>query len=210
MSDDSSVYPDAKRQNTFDVGEAFAQYVAKLLLRLRRIELHFYVTKKEQYTIGENHEGFEIKLLEKCVIGGRLFIEIAERTLNTLPWRPAGIFRLSDNTRFFVVGNYEYVVIFRIEDLRRWAFDVFAMTPEIAVRDALPPRVLQKDTTIRSLPMPLRPPPEFNADILYDCRDGMLSAPTSVPDWLVAAFPSRWDLTLPPEVFARVNGLELP
>jgi len=80
-------------------------------------------TKREQYEIGENHQGYEIKYDRGFVKTGNLFIEIAEKADPKNPdWIPSGIHR-RDNTIFYCQGNLEILFIFEKLFLRKWFYE---------------------------------------------------------------------------------------
>ena len=85
------------------------------------IKIHPCETKREQYDIGENYEGYEFKYDKnydgpiRCT--GNLFIEIAEKSHpDNEKWIASGIFR-QDNTIFYCIGNLKILFIYEKEFL---------------------------------------------------------------------------------------------
>lgn len=74
--------------------------------------LQNYVSKKWQFDKGENRQGFEIKLDNRCTETGRLSIEIAEKSrVSNSAWMKSGIYR-DDNSWLYVQGNYNVLFVF--------------------------------------------------------------------------------------------------
>lgn len=114
------VYRDAKSPNTFQAGMEFQDFVCSQLAK-EGIILQNLVSKKYQYEIGENLQGFEIKKDDRCTDTNRLSIEMYERTANDPAklWVPSGIQR-SDNTWLYIQGNYKIIFIFSKRFLLRF------------------------------------------------------------------------------------------
>jgi hypothetical protein len=111
-------YPDA-RPNTFRDGIEFQDFVCVQLARYGII-LQNLASKKYQYDIGENLQGFEIKLDARHMETGRLSIEIAEKTRAANPtWVPSGIYR-EDNSWLYIQGNYQRIYVFDKGVLKRY------------------------------------------------------------------------------------------
>ena len=106
------IYPDAKRPNTFQDGLEFQDYVVDILTKEIGLPLSNYSSKKWQYNVGENKQGVEIKLDNRCTETNRLSIEIAEKSRASMPnYTMSGIYR-DDNTWLYVHGNREIFFIF--------------------------------------------------------------------------------------------------
>ena len=112
-------YPDAPaKRNTLREGEAYQTFVRQILNRWG-FTLWHHESKGLQYSIGENPQGFEIKLDTRCFSHdptknptNRLSIEVAEKTRRQNPeWIPSGILR-NDNAWIYVQGNYAITFIF--------------------------------------------------------------------------------------------------
>lgn len=113
------VYPSAPRTSTFADGIEFQDFVCVLMAE-RHIILQNLASKKYQYEVGENLQGFEIKLDTRCTETGRLSIEIAEKSnAANDAWVPSGIYR-GDNSFVYVQGNYDKVWIFGKNQLQRY------------------------------------------------------------------------------------------
>lgn len=101
------------------LGDNYEDFVRHILKERYNYILHPYTTEEEQYEYGENKEGIEIKndlIMERT---RRIWIETAEKTnRNNLEFVPSGIYR-GDNSRRYLIGNYQEIYIFRIETLRQ-------------------------------------------------------------------------------------------
>ncbi|MDD5543879.1 MAG: hypothetical protein PHX83_11965 [Acidobacteriia bacterium] len=107
-------------------GDAFADFVC-IEMAKDGIVLQNINSKKFQYQVGENLQGFEIKLDNRFngfyppdkPATGRLSIEIAEKTKAENPnFIPSGIYR-GDNSWLYIQGNYKEFFIFPIKLLRQ-------------------------------------------------------------------------------------------
>jgi hypothetical protein len=115
-------YPDAKHADTFQMGMEFQDFVCIELAR-EGIILQNLVSKKHQFETGENLQGFEIKLDNRCTETGRLSIEIAEKSrADVNGWTPSGICR-KDNTWLYVHGNYDALWVFGVKFLQQFLRD---------------------------------------------------------------------------------------
>lgn len=114
------VYPDAKSRTSFQDGLEFQDFVCNVLAKQGLI-LQNLSSKKWQYTVGENLQGFEIKQDNRCTETGRLSIEVAEKRANIedLRWTPSGIMR-DDNSWLYIQGNREILFLFAKSWLRRY------------------------------------------------------------------------------------------
>lgn len=112
-------YPDAKHADSWQRGVEFQDFVCARLAR-DNIILQNLQSRHWQYRIGENLQGFEIKLDSRCTETGQLSIEVAEksRAANAL-WIPSGIMR-DDNSWLYIQGNYEVLFVFAKKTLRAW------------------------------------------------------------------------------------------
>jgi len=111
-------YPDCKDIDSFQSGLEFQDFVCEKLAR-EGIILQNLSSKKYQFDLGENLQGFEIKLDRRCTDTKRLSIEVAEKTQATNPsWVPSGIYR-NDNAWLYIQGNYEVLYIFPTVFLRQ-------------------------------------------------------------------------------------------
>jgi len=103
--------------DSFEVGNCFQDFVC-LELAKQNIILQNINSKKFQFTVGENLQGFEIKYDGRCTGDrrttptNRLSIEIAEKTnAKNINWVPSGIYR-NDNSWLYIQGNYMMFWIF--------------------------------------------------------------------------------------------------
>jgi hypothetical protein len=103
--------------NSLEVGNQFEDFVC-IELAKRGIILQNIHSKKFQYNTGENLQGFEIKLDNRCTgcnntaPTNQLSIEIAEKTKKeNKDFVPSGIYR-SDNSWLYIQGNYDVFWIF--------------------------------------------------------------------------------------------------
>lgn len=97
--------------DSFEIGNSFQDFVC-LELAKQNIILQNINSKKFQFEVGENLQGFEIKFDGTCTKTNRLSIEIAEKTDgNNLNWVNSGILR-SDNSWLYIQGNYSLFYIF--------------------------------------------------------------------------------------------------
>lgn len=104
-------YPDAIRETVYQDGMEFQDHVCALLAKYHII-LQNTVSRRYQYELGENLQGFEIKMDRRCSETKRLSIEIAEKSRADVGvWTPSGIYR-TDNTWLYIQGNYDILFVF--------------------------------------------------------------------------------------------------
>lgn len=111
------LYPDAKHDNSLEVGAEFLDFV---MINLRDYGLYLqpFTSRKNQHTVGESLNGWEVKLDNRFIETGRLSIEIAEKTkASNSAWVASGIYR-DDNTWLYIQGNFEYFYLFSKKWLR--------------------------------------------------------------------------------------------
>ena len=97
----ASRYPDSP--HTVQPGNEFQDLVCTELGK-RGIVFSNFVSKKYQLTVGENIQGFEIKLDNRFPDTRQLSIEIAEKSARDRPnWTPSGIYK-QDNTWLYIQG----------------------------------------------------------------------------------------------------------
>jgi hypothetical protein len=107
----ATIYPHATVKNSLERGLEFQDFVA-IALAQRGIILQNIASKKYQLQVGENLQGFEIKLDQRCTDTGRLSIEVAEKSSrDVLAWTPSGILR-QDNSIVYIQGNYDRFWVF--------------------------------------------------------------------------------------------------
>ena len=113
------------KYNTFNRGIEYQEHIADIL------GLVNYHTTEEQYDIGENRLGLEIKYDSRCTDMKHLWIETAEKSnWRNEKWIPSGIHR-DDNSWLYAQGNWQKIWIFLKTDLleieknnsfERWVF----------------------------------------------------------------------------------------
>lgn len=113
-------YPDAKSSRSFQDGLEFQDFVCAALAK-HGIILQNFSSKKYQIGVGENLQGFEIKLDQRCTETGRLSIEVAEKSRDdeSLAWSDSGIMR-NDNSWLYIQGNYDSLFVFQKTWLQRF------------------------------------------------------------------------------------------
>lgn len=103
--------------DSLEVGHQFQDFVCTELSK-SGIILQNLSSRKYQYEVGENLQGFEIKFDGTSTRTRRLSIEIAEKVNGTSPiWAPSGINR-NDNCWLYIQGNYDRLFIFPTSLLR--------------------------------------------------------------------------------------------
>jgi len=111
-------YPNCPDPDSFQTGLEFQDFVCMQLAK-QGIVLQNLASKRMQFEVGENLQGFEIKLDRRCTESNRLSIEVAEKSRADMPnWTPSGIYR-NDNTWLYIQGNYEVLYVFDVKLLRR-------------------------------------------------------------------------------------------
>lgn len=98
-------------KNSFEVGNYFQDFVCIELAKCNIIMQNIN-SKKFQFQVGENLQGFEIKYDARCTGDGgtiatnQLSIEISEKSnANNQNYVPSGIFR-NDNSWLYIQGNF--------------------------------------------------------------------------------------------------------
>lgn len=115
------LYPHATVSDSLEKGLAFQDFVC-IQLAKRNIVLQNIGSKKYQFEVGENLQGFEIKLDRRCTDTQRLSIEVAEKTSrDVLFWTPSGICR-EDNSIVYIQGNYDCFWVF----MKNWLVRYYA------------------------------------------------------------------------------------
>ena len=93
-------------------GLEYQDFITALLLREIGIPLSGMSSKKYQYKIGENMQGFEIKFDNKFKETGNLYVEVKEKSNpKNRNYVFSGIYR-NDNTWIYIIGDYENIFIF--------------------------------------------------------------------------------------------------
>ena len=107
------------RNDSFGDGVEFQDFVCDLLAKKINLIIQNYSSKYFQWNHGENRQGMEIKLDNRCTDTKRLSIEIAEKANgDNLNFVPSGIYR-DDNSYLYIVGNRTLIYIFAINFLQR-------------------------------------------------------------------------------------------
>lgn len=103
--------------DSFEVGTSFQDFVC-IVFAKQNIILQNISSKKYQYNVGENLQGFEIKYDARCTgdmntkATGQLSIEIAEKSKSeNLYYVDSGIYR-EDNSWLYIHGNYMMFWVF--------------------------------------------------------------------------------------------------
>jgi len=100
-------------------GNEYQDFICDLFIKKFGISISNYTSKKWQYDIGENRQGFEIKHDNILESTGNVFIEVAEkRNAENKNYVPSGIYR-NDNTWLYIIGNYKEVFIFSKKTLQK-------------------------------------------------------------------------------------------
>jgi hypothetical protein len=129
-------------------GRLFQDFVMDILAHEYAIIIQNYGSMRYQFDIGENIQGWEIKLDRRITDTKRLSIEIAEKTRGTdRNWIPSGIYR-PDNGWLYIQGNYDHLWVF-MKHILVLVHQGTITLPELhIVEDATP--------TIRKFYIPLR------------------------------------------------------
>lgn len=105
------VYKDCPDKQSYQSGLEFQDFVCTELSK-KGIILQNLSSRRYQYEVGENLQGFEIKLDRPFLETGRLSIEIQEKSHASIPvWTNSGIYR-DDNSWLYIQGNYKRFYIF--------------------------------------------------------------------------------------------------
>ena len=113
-------YPDSKHADSFALGVQYQNKISDMVRKLYGINLHIYPDKQRQISIGEDNEGYEIKLDANIKHSKRISIETAEKSRESRrEFYPSGIFR-KDNTNYYIQGFDDFAWIFYKDDIRRY------------------------------------------------------------------------------------------
>lgn len=116
------IYIDSKHDDSLTMGKLYESQIVDFMKNLYGIVLHIYEDKNRQYYIGENGEGYEIKLDAHIEHSHRMSIEIGEKiNLKQPKFTPSGIYR-KDNTNFYIQGFYNFAWLFWKSDLRQYHY----------------------------------------------------------------------------------------
>jgi hypothetical protein len=108
------------RPTLFKEGVEFQDFVCVELAKRSGVIVQNLGSKRYQLAIGENIQGFEIKLDTLFLKTNRLSIEVAEKSkAENAEWVPSGIYR-NDNTWLYIQGNYEQFFVFQKNLLQKW------------------------------------------------------------------------------------------
>lgn len=112
-------YKHSPVRDSFEKGMEFQDYVC-LRLAKEGIILQNISSKRFQFEVGENLQGFEIKLDRRCTETEQLSIEVAEKSSrDVLIWTDSGIMR-EDNSWLYIQGNYDAFWVFARDWLLRY------------------------------------------------------------------------------------------
>jgi hypothetical protein len=135
-------YPDAKSADPFEDGLEFQDFVCEALAR-HGIILQNFMSRKFQWSKGENIQGWEIKLDQRCTETRRMSIEVAEKSSCEVRfWTRSGIFSPVDPW-LYIQGNRELVAIFSTRWLRRY-------------HDEKNPKIHENRPTVQSFFIPIK------------------------------------------------------
>ncbi len=102
-------------------GLQFEAYVYQNLKKYWGITLTHCKTKQEQYTIGENYEGWEIKNDQTFKKTGNLYISVERRYEHAT--YPSGIFKDQKvKQRFYVIGDHNKCYVFSTKLLQQYYY----------------------------------------------------------------------------------------
>lgn len=114
------IWGDRKRPKYFidklTLSHRFELYIEHLIKEKGNIDIGLYYGKEEQYKQGESRAGLEIKRDIKSRETNNLYIEYAERLNTDGKWVKSGIFK-KDNTKYFLIGDFDEYFILRKNDL---------------------------------------------------------------------------------------------
>ena len=113
-----TAYPHSKNGQSFEQGMEFQDWVVEQLNK-RGFYIQLHSSKRYQFDRGESVQMAEIKLDNRFLETGRLSIEIGERTAVGKLWVASGIYR-SDNTVFYIQGNWSRIYLFDKRVLQRY------------------------------------------------------------------------------------------
>lgn len=131
-------YPNSKHSDPLRLGDLYQDLIGRLLQKLYGVNVHFYGTQEDQYSIGESVEGIEVKFDNWCTKTRRLSIEVGEKTrANLARFSPSGIMR-KDNTVWYAQGNMVRCWVFLKGDLQSF---FKTRRPAIVAND---PKTIQK------------------------------------------------------------------
>ena len=151
-------YPDSRNDRSIQDGLEFQDLVTDRLAQ-DGIIIQNYCSKAYQLQKGENRQGWEIKLDNRCTETGRLSIEVAERTALDRPWVPSGIY--AGHSAFYIHGNRERFWLFETSFLQR-----LHKTARYAEKDDNPP-------TIRTFYLPISDADKYGLRFEVEHPDGV-------------------------------------
>lgn len=103
-------------EENLKLGQDYEKFVTEKLQVILSMKITRYNTKWTQLR-GENKEGIEIKYDRLMRKFNRIYIETAEKRNAYNPkYAPSGICR-GDNTKIYIIGDYDTAYIFDIKDL---------------------------------------------------------------------------------------------
>jgi hypothetical protein len=99
-------------------GQQYQDFVSEKLYDIG-LPVMSYSSKKYQYEVGENKNGFEIKFDDKIKNTGNIYIEVSEKSdAKNKEYISSGIYR-NDNTWLYIIGDYKKIYIFSKKQLRK-------------------------------------------------------------------------------------------
>lgn len=111
-------YPHATIKDALEQGRIYQDFVCIELAKAQKLYLQNMSSRKYQNEVGENLQGVEIKLDNRCLETKQLSIEIAEKSNRDYHhWFPSGIMR-NDNSFMYIQGNFKAFWLFAKRDLK--------------------------------------------------------------------------------------------
>lgn len=113
-----TAYPHATIKDSLEQGRIYQDFVCIELAKAQKLNLQNMTSRKYQNEVGENLQGVEIKLDNRCLETKQLSIEIAEKSNRDYQnWIPSGIMR-DDNSFLYIQGNFKTFWLFSKRDLK--------------------------------------------------------------------------------------------
>ena len=105
-------------KNQLNEGQEFQDFWCSYLWKHECLAIGNFSSKKYQFKIGENLQGFEFKYDKQFQKTGNLWIEIEERNNPKHKYVKSGIYR-NDNTWMYCIGDYLTLYFFTKKGLCR-------------------------------------------------------------------------------------------
>lgn len=98
--------------------EQFESFVYDWFIKTYGIAITHYHTREEQFTKGENRQGFEIKNDQSYCQTGNLFISVLRKSKDGTPYN-SGIFK-QDNRWLYIIGDKNEFFVFTCKQLQNY------------------------------------------------------------------------------------------